>query len=216
MFTPANWNAPQTVTVTGVDDLVVDGDQPFTIVLGARGDDRSGYSGLDPDDVTGTNVDNDIAGIVVTPTSGLSRPRRGGTDHFHVVLLSQPIGDVTVPSRRATPPKAPRTPASIVFTPSNWNAPQTITVHGVDDSSSTATSRTRSSISPARLDRSGYNNLDRRCRSASRTSTTTAPASRHARRAASSSTEFGDTATFTIVLTQQPTANVRSRSRRAT
>lgn len=28
VFTPANWNAPQTVTVTGKDDAIADGDQP--------------------------------------------------------------------------------------------------------------------------------------------------------------------------------------------
>ena len=31
-FTPANWNAPQTVTVTGVNDAVDDGDIAYTIV----------------------------------------------------------------------------------------------------------------------------------------------------------------------------------------
>ena len=31
-FTPANWNTAQTVTVTGVDDAVDDGDIAYTIV----------------------------------------------------------------------------------------------------------------------------------------------------------------------------------------
>ena len=34
-FTTANWNAAQTVTVTGVDDLVDDGDIAYTIVTAA-------------------------------------------------------------------------------------------------------------------------------------------------------------------------------------
>ena len=38
-FTPANWWVPQTVRVTGVDDLDVDGQVPYTIVLSA-GDQR--------------------------------------------------------------------------------------------------------------------------------------------------------------------------------
>ena len=33
-FTPANFSTPQTVTVTGVDDLFVDGPVPFTIITG--------------------------------------------------------------------------------------------------------------------------------------------------------------------------------------
>ena len=32
-FTPANWNLPQTVTVTGVDDLLADGRQTTTITV---------------------------------------------------------------------------------------------------------------------------------------------------------------------------------------
>ena len=34
-FTSANWNVPQTVTVTGANDLVVDGNVAYTIVTGA-------------------------------------------------------------------------------------------------------------------------------------------------------------------------------------
>ena len=34
-FTTANWNVAQTVTVTGVDDVVVDGDVAYTIVTAA-------------------------------------------------------------------------------------------------------------------------------------------------------------------------------------
>ena len=32
-FTGTNWNAPQNVTVTGVDDTVADGNQPFRIIF---------------------------------------------------------------------------------------------------------------------------------------------------------------------------------------
>ena len=35
MFTAANWNTAQTVTVTGVDDAVDDGDVAYTIVTAA-------------------------------------------------------------------------------------------------------------------------------------------------------------------------------------
>jgi hypothetical protein len=30
-FTPANWNTPQTVTVTGADDTLIDGDIPYIV-----------------------------------------------------------------------------------------------------------------------------------------------------------------------------------------
>ena len=34
-FTDANWNTPQTVTVTGVDDTVVDGSQFYSVLIQA-------------------------------------------------------------------------------------------------------------------------------------------------------------------------------------
>jgi hypothetical protein len=30
-FTPLNWNTPQTITVTGADDTLIDGDVPYVV-----------------------------------------------------------------------------------------------------------------------------------------------------------------------------------------
>ncbi len=57
-FTSSNWSTAQTVTVTGVDDTIQDGDIAYSVVLGAA----SGpglYNGYDPTDVSVTNLDND-------------------------------------------------------------------------------------------------------------------------------------------------------------
>jgi hypothetical protein len=59
-FTPGNWNLPQVVTVTGVDDSIVDGDAGFTIVLGPAVSSDATYNGLDPHDVSATNLDNEV------------------------------------------------------------------------------------------------------------------------------------------------------------
>jgi Ca2+-binding RTX toxin-like protein len=61
-FTSGNWNTPQTVTVTGVDDLVDDGDIAYTIVTGAATSTDTNYSGLNASDVSATNTDDDTAG----------------------------------------------------------------------------------------------------------------------------------------------------------
>ena len=58
-FTAANWNVAQTVTVTGVDDALVDGDVAYSIVTAAAVSGDTNYSGLDVDDVSLTNTDND-------------------------------------------------------------------------------------------------------------------------------------------------------------
>jgi len=56
-FTSVNWNANQTVTVTGVNDSLDDGNQSYTIVLASASSSDSNYSGMNPADVTVSNAD---------------------------------------------------------------------------------------------------------------------------------------------------------------
>jgi len=72
-FTPANFNTPQTVTITGIDDLVVDGNIAYSIITAAATSTDLNYNGLDPSDVSVTNNDNDTTPIgdpVTTIPSG--------------------------------------------------------------------------------------------------------------------------------------------------
>jgi sugar lactone lactonase YvrE len=59
VFTPANWNVPQVVTVTGVDDGLIDSDVAYSIILGPVDSADAIYNGLDPDDPLATNLDNE-------------------------------------------------------------------------------------------------------------------------------------------------------------
>lgn len=68
VFTPANWNIPQTVTVTGIDDLDIDGNVGYTIVLGAALSADPAFQGLDPADVAVINNDNDTTTTASTAT----------------------------------------------------------------------------------------------------------------------------------------------------
>ena len=61
-FTTGNWSIAQTVTVTGVDDNIDDGNQSYTIVTAAATSSDQSYSGLNATDVSVTNTDNDING----------------------------------------------------------------------------------------------------------------------------------------------------------
>ena len=62
-FTTGNWDTPQTVTVTGQDDALFDGDQAYTILTAAATSSDPNYNGLDPSDVAVTNVDDDTATV---------------------------------------------------------------------------------------------------------------------------------------------------------
>src|SRR3989475_91611 len=94
-FTTAIWNVAQTATVTGVDDAIVDGSIAYTIVTAPATSTDPVYNNLNASDVSVANTDNDVAGITVSPTSGLTTSEAGGTATFTVVLTSQPTANVT-------------------------------------------------------------------------------------------------------------------------
>ncbi|MEG3941428.1 DUF4347 domain-containing protein, partial [Microcoleus sp. S36b_A3] len=94
-FTSANWNTPQTVTVTGVDDSIADGNQAYQIITAADTTTTdTNYKNLKPADVAVINTDNETAGITVSPTTGLTTTEAGGTATFTVKLNTQPTADV--------------------------------------------------------------------------------------------------------------------------
>ena len=57
-FTTSNWSTPRTIYVRGVDDDLVDGDQPLTIVLGTASSSDPNYNGINVPDVSVTNRDD--------------------------------------------------------------------------------------------------------------------------------------------------------------
>ena len=132
-FTTANWNTAQTVTVTGVDDDLDDGDIAYSIVTAAATSADGNYNGINPADCRVTNTDNDASGITVTPTSGLTTTEAGGTATFTVVLDAQPTADVTVglSIQRRDRGHGPAGVADLHG--GNWNTAQTVTVTGVND-----------------------------------------------------------------------------------
>jgi hypothetical protein len=206
-FTPANWNQPQTVTVTGVDDAIDDGDQPFTIILGAASSEDPMYAGFDPVDVTGTNSDDDTAGIVVTPTSGLTTSEAGGADTFTVVLTSEPTADVAIALSSSDTSEGVVAPMMLTFTAQNWSEPQIVTVTGVDDALEDGDQMYTVVLAPAVSQDAGYSGIDPSDVTVKNldndtTGVTVEPVD------GLMVSEFGDTDTFTIVLDTAPTANV--------
>ena len=82
-FTPANWATVQTVTVSGVNDDVADGDQEYTIITDDVVSNDPTYNGRSVEDVSATNTDDDDVTITVSPTSGLETTESGGSAQFH-------------------------------------------------------------------------------------------------------------------------------------
>ncbi|MCG6140549.1 beta strand repeat-containing protein [Leptospira mtsangambouensis] len=133
VFTPNNWNVPQTVTVTGVDDFSVD-DSTFQISADPTVSNDPAYMGKPIPIITGTNVDDDVAGFTVVNLSGLTTTEAGGAVSFAVVMNTLPTNSVTIPSIVATPSsEGTASPSSLTFAPGEWFTPKIVTVTGVNE-----------------------------------------------------------------------------------
>lgn len=67
------------------------------------------------------------------PTSGLITTEGGASSSFTLKLNVQPIADVTLGLSVSDPSEGALSTTALVFTPSNWNIAQTVTVTGLDD-----------------------------------------------------------------------------------
>lgn len=134
-FTPDDWDVAQTVTLTGVDDIELDGDQTSVVTLGvdAAASDAA-FAGLPDQTISVTTTDDDAASIVVTESAGSTLvDENGATDDFTVALSAQPVTDVVLTVTSADAAEATVSPATLTFTTADWNVAQTVTVTGVDD-----------------------------------------------------------------------------------
>jgi VCBS repeat-containing protein len=67
-FTTANWNTPQTVTVTGVADSYIDGNIAYSIVTAAAVSADANYNGLNASDVALSNTDTNTYNTLYVDT----------------------------------------------------------------------------------------------------------------------------------------------------
>ncbi len=235
-FSTANWNVPQTVVVTGVDDAVRDGDVTYSVQIGPAVSNDINWNGLGAKAVSLLNIDNEesngggggdnnpgtissftanpttitsggtstlswvssnatsceasgawsgykplsgsevigpisttttsvltftlacgnangtstqSAAVTVNPGSGSGDPgadfgispmsghvtSEGGlSTSFAVILNRAPLAMVTVPIVSSDTTEGTTSTTTLIFTPSNWNVEQRVTVTGIDDS----------------------------------------------------------------------------------
>jgi hypothetical protein len=90
------------------------------------------YNGTTGDYVKVSAITSTAPGVAVTESGGATAVAEGGaTDTYTVVLTGEPTANVTItpsPNSQLTV-----SPASLTFTTSNWNVPQTVTVTAVND-----------------------------------------------------------------------------------
>ncbi|WP_157943276.1 esterase-like activity of phytase family protein [Nostoc sp. CENA543] len=130
-FTAANWNIAQTVTVTAVNDAIAEGTHTGTIQHTATSSD-SNYNGITIANVIANITDNNTAGVTITQSGGSTNITEGGaTDTYTVVLNTQPTNDVIINLNSGL--QLTTNPTILIFTTTNWNIAQTVTVTAIDD-----------------------------------------------------------------------------------
>jgi hypothetical protein len=132
VFTVANWDQAQTVTLKGVDDQLSDGTRPYTILTGAATSPDGRYNAIDANDVAAENLDDD-PGIDLLGATALVTTEWGGARTLQLKLNHPPSAPVYVPLASTDATEGVVSPSELVFTATDWNQPKTVTVTGVDD-----------------------------------------------------------------------------------
>ena len=128
------------MTVTGVDDDIVDGtiSSISVAVLDAISDDD--FDAVADQTVSVSTTDDDVVGFTVSePDGSTTVTEAGGTDTFTVVLNAQPSSNVVLSITSSDTGETAVT--SSAFTSANWDTAQVVTVTGVMTTSLTEPSR---------------------------------------------------------------------------
>ena len=160
VFSPVEWPANLTVTVSGVDETLTDGNRQYTIVTDPAVSADPNYNGIDAVDVSAVNVDDDIPGFKINPPGRPVTTEAGGTAVFTIALNTRPSADVTIWLSSSDPTEGEVIPASLTYTPDDWSIPQWVWVSGVDDAAADGTRAYMAVIAPAVSADAGYGVMD--------------------------------------------------------
>ncbi len=137
-FTPANWDVPQTVLVSAIDDNTIENFHRSSVRHDSASADP-GYQGVGMPRVTVNIIDDDYAGVMIIPSNGATEVVEGGSqDTYQMVLTYQPALNVTIRLDHAQGQVTATSAANpqdtfLTFTPANWYVPQSVLVTAVDD-----------------------------------------------------------------------------------
>ncbi|WP_419194893.1 DUF1559 domain-containing protein [Novipirellula herctigrandis] len=122
VFTTANWNQPQTVTVSGIDDDLVDGVVASTLTVSVDASSDAAFRLLPSQTLAVTTTDNDLAGFTVSQTGDSTIVSEAGDqDSFSVQLSAAPLTDVLLKIESNDASEVGLSTTSLLFTTANWN-----------------------------------------------------------------------------------------------
>jgi hypothetical protein len=132
VFNAQNFNVRQTITIKGVPDGIVDGNQPYTILSTPTTSTDERFNNVPVQNVAVINEDIDKIGLNFVPTSGGTTVSEDGASvEYSVSLQSSPSSDVVITIRPDV--QSLVTPTVLTFNSTNYNEVQTVTITGFDD-----------------------------------------------------------------------------------
>ena len=131
LFTSANWNLPQTIVVTAVNDAIHT--ERATAVTLSVDDTNSDpvYANLEDITICIALIDDEIPDITLTPSSKEIIEGTNGT--VAVSLTAKPFQNVILDMSSTDVTKATVSSSTLTFTPDNWNIPQDVSISALDD-----------------------------------------------------------------------------------
>ena len=132
MLTPENWNTGVEIHLNGVNDNVIDGDQPVKVTFKVESDDED-YN-FDAIDFEGTVQDTNVAEVVYN-MGDAPTVKEGSSDFvtMSVSLSSKPTKDVTVAISVTDDSELKVNKSTLTFKAAHWDMPQDVLVNSVDD-----------------------------------------------------------------------------------
>ncbi|MEL0225334.1 MAG: hypothetical protein VW912_01465, partial [Flavobacteriaceae bacterium] len=135
VFDDTNWNITQTVSLTSVEDIILDGTVSSTISIAVdAASPATAFTSLTSQTLTVATLDNDIASFSLSPIVGSLTEAATPTITYGVSLNVQPLTPVTIDfSSSDTGEVIVLNTSAYLFNPLSWNTTQTITLQAIDD-----------------------------------------------------------------------------------
>jgi hypothetical protein len=135
-FTPSNWDQPQTITLSALEDYLLDGNQTIQLNMNSSSADL-GNNGLSNQLTLSVSDSGRFPGIVITSSGSTNQVSENGTttDTITLVLNTPPTDNVTVTitDNDTDDSEVSYLPDNLTFTPSDWNVAQTVTLTAIED-----------------------------------------------------------------------------------
>ena len=162
VFTTANWNDPQTVTVRAAEDDDALTDSDVTISHTAGG---ANYEGVTVPGLTVSITENDAVGVTIDPNELTVTEGDASGVSYTMKLTSQPAGDVTITISGHANTDVSIASAGLsgddelTFTTENWSTAQTVTVKAAEDEDAVTDPDVALAHAISSADDSTYDNL---------------------------------------------------------